>query len=237
MKRGAHAGLLGHGQNRLREIRVVRPHVFRTELAPEGEREVARQVAVEGGHDRSSAAEPGPGAVEGVGPKVVGQDWDAGSAHRPDGGLVVLDLAVAARQAQARFVDEPGWRVLNRTYLQAEALDPLAQPCQVRVLPALLSRQVGRRGQDDLLAAHLFGEDEVPVVGLRWQTDRDAHLLRHDLALLDSPLRGVAGLRRTKRPRARSCQVPSGTARRHAGQYRHAAPFSPLHCSHCVSGH
>src|SRR6266851_2118704 len=76
--------------------------------------------------------------ITGVGsPGALGQN--AGSADRPDGGLVVLDLPVAAGKAQARLVDEPGRRVLNRADLQPEALDALAQPGQALVLPALLA--------------------------------------------------------------------------------------------------
>src|SRR5712691_6777740 len=63
---GVHAGLLGDRENRLREILVVRPHVLGRELAAEGGREVTREVAVDGGHDRPAAPDLRSGAVERV---------------------------------------------------------------------------------------------------------------------------------------------------------------------------
>src|SRR5262249_788260 len=119
----------------------------------------------------------------------------AGAPDVADRLAVVLDLLLAAGLAQADLHPELVGRVLERFDLQAETLDPLAQPDQVLVLPALLARQPGRRRQHHPVAAELLREDQVLVGHVARQPDRDPHRLWH------SPLpRGPTAQGRIQRP-------------------------------------
>ena len=72
---------------------------------------------------------------------MIAEHRHAGAGHGADGGLVVLDLLVAAFEAHHRLVVEMGGDVLDRLELQAGGLDLLDQRADVLLLPARIAGQ------------------------------------------------------------------------------------------------
>src|SRR5262249_53936677 len=121
--------------------------------------------------------------------EVVAEHRNASPPDVPDRLAVILHLLLAAWLPEPDLHPELVRGVLERLDLEAVALDPLAEPDQILVLPALLTRQTRRRGQHHPIAAELFGEDQVLLGDVPRQPDRDPHLVWHSAPLYPTSAR------------------------------------------------
>ena len=215
--RQADAGLLGGGRHRADEVLEGGPHGRVVPLAGEVEQRppgpgvllvldppvapghvdvtgpagLARQVQVERGHHRATAAvrsHRGP-PDRGRHP-VEAEDRDAGPAHVRDRRDDVLDLLVPPGHPEHGAGVEAVRQVLDRFEPEPVRLHPLAQGDQVASLPALLTRQV-RRVELHACRADLAGERQVLMRRPGGLPDRDAH--HHVLTPLRAARRRASG--------------------------------------------
>ena len=196
VERQGDAGLLGDRQHGAQVVFVVGPHLGLVELAAvsEGSVPVLGQVEPGGQRAASQPRELG-GAPHPVRHPVVPQDRDAGAPHVADGRLHVLDLLVAAGQAQHRLVVERYRHVLQAHQPQLGGIGPLPQRRQVGQLPPFAAGQIGRVHQE-VVGAELLDEGELLVGELPELPQPDSHLVcrSHVVLLSRSRRRQPAGL-------------------------------------------
>ena len=234
MEREFEALLLGDGQDRLDEIGVVVPHLVFGDrglvgsaqghggaVAERGGEVVPQRVEIGGGVDRghvefgAGGAAPARrgalGAPDGIGHEVVAEDRHAGAGDGADDGLVVLDLGVAAGQAEHGLVVEMHRHVLDGVEREAGLAGLLDQRADVGLLPALLAGQL-RRVHLDAVRADLAGETQLLVGQLVELADGDPEW--HGFGFLPVSVRRGPWRRRIPR---RAISARSRAGRRAAG--------------------
>ena len=113
------------------------------------------------------------------------QGRNPGAADVADGFGVVLDLLVAARQAQHRPVEERIRRVLQREEFQSGVFNPGAQVEQIHEFPAPLAGQIGVV-QLNPGRPQLRGEPQRLVIQTPQLSDRQLHFPRLPVQLLQT---------------------------------------------------
>ena len=186
MQRQGDARLLRHRQDAAQVVLVVVPQLPLPEFAPMRERSVGVLGQVEAGGPGAAAQRRQRGRPPHlVGHPVIAEYRDAGAAHVADGGLHVRNLLVAPRQAEHRLVVEAHRDVLQAHEAQLGGVGALPQRQQVRVLPPLLPRQLGRVHQK-VVRPKLLDRGQLLIRKLAELPEPNPHLIpspHHNLLL------------------------------------------------------